>query len=262
MMVGMSIYEVEARNFSEAHDNKIHSDEIARKYGFKGALVPGVAVFGHLSHPLVERFGETWLTRSLNQTRFFKPAYHGDRITVTLEENDDGGYLTQGHDQNGSLLAEIRSTLPEVLPDPEDTSVFDAPTRATDRVEMGWDTITEGEPFPEWHFQVVTDKNRIYAEQISDELPVYRHVAHPHWLLSVANQTLTREYLMPAWIHAGSEIRFRELVRVGDSLAVNAVPLEKWEKKGHQFLRLYVTYTRLEVLTTEIFHTAIFRIAE
>ena len=33
----MGTYEVVARNFSEAHENKIHSDEIARKYGFKGA---------------------------------------------------------------------------------------------------------------------------------------------------------------------------------------------------------------------------------
>jgi hypothetical protein len=49
---------------------------------------------------------------------------------------------------------------------------------------------------------------------------------------------------------------------VGDTLAVNAVPVEKWERKGHQFIRLYITYKRLDVLTTEMFHTAIFRVAE
>ena len=67
---------------------------------------------------------------------------------------------------------------------------------------------------------------------------------------------------MPAWIHVGSEIRFRALVRVGDTLAVNAVPLEKWERKGHQFVRLYLTYSRLDQITTELYHTAIFRVAE
>jgi len=257
----MSTYEVVAQNFSEAHENKIHSDEIAQKYGFKGALVPGVAVFGHLTHPLVERFGEVWLTSSVNQTRFFKPAYHGDRLVISLEE-DEEGFLVQGHNAEGTLLAEIRANLTDALPEAESASVFDGPARSADRVEMSWDSITEGERFPEWHFQAIVDENQRYAEQISDELPVYRHVAHPHWLLSVANQALTREYLMPAWLHVGSEIRFRELVRVGDTLAVNAVPLEKWERKGHQFIRLYVAYTRLGVLTTEIFHTAIFRVAE
>lgn len=257
----MSTYEVVARNFSEAHENRIHSDEIAQKYGFKGALVPGVAVWGHLTHPLAERFGDAWLSRSINHTRFFKPAYHGDRLIISLEENDDG-FLVQGHNEEGTLLADIRSTLPEEMPPAEDSSVFDGPRRSAERVEMRWDTVTEAEPFPEWHFQIITDENQRHAEEISDSLPIYRHVAHPHWLLSMANKTLTREYLMPAWIHVGSEIRFRELVRVGDTLSVNAVPLEKWERKGHQFVRLYIAYKRLNVLTTEIFHTAIFRVAE
>jgi acyl dehydratase len=109
---------------------------------------------------------------------------------------------------------------------------------------------------------VIEDENQRHAREIADTLPIYRYVAHPHWLLSVANQALTREYVMPTWMHVGSEIRFRNLVKVGDTLAVNAVPTEKWERKGHQFVKLYVTYHRLEVLTTEIFHTAIFRVAE
>ena len=99
----MDTYEVVARNFSEAHENKIHSDEIAQKYGFKGALVPGVAVWGHLTHPLAERFGERWLSQSVSETRFFKPAYHGDRLIISMEENDDG-LLVQAHNQEGTLL--------------------------------------------------------------------------------------------------------------------------------------------------------------
>ena len=257
----MSSYQVTARNYSGPSENRIHSDDIARKYGFSGALVPGVAVWGHLTHPLVERFGERWLEHSVNETRFFKPAYDGDRLIIALEENPDG-YLVTGHNESGTLLAEIRGSIPEELPPAEDDAAFSAPARSAERMEITWENITEGEPFPEWHFQVVADGNQRYAEEISDELPIYRFVAHPHWLLAVANQCLVREYVLPAWIHVGSGIRFRELVRVGDTLGVNAVPVQKWEKKGHQFVRLYIRYHRLGVLTTEIFHTAIFRIAE
>lgn len=256
----MSTYEVVARNYSADHENRIHSDDVARKYGFRGALVPGVAVWGHLTHPLVERFGESWLSGSVNHTRFFKPAYDGDRLVISIEEQD-GGFLVQGHDQEGTLLAEIRSEMPADLPPVADQSPFGNPRRSADRVEIDWESVTEGEPFPEWHFQIITDENQRYAQEVADGLPLYQHVAHPHWLLSVANQALVREYVMPAWIHVGSEVRFRKLVRVGDTLAVNAVPVEKWERKGHQFVRLYVTYHRLNVLTTEIFHTAIFRVA-
>ncbi|MEM8767803.1 MAG: hypothetical protein AAGE43_10190, partial [Pseudomonadota bacterium] len=108
----MSTYEVVARNFSEAHENRMHSDDVAQKYGFSGALVPGVAVFGHLTHPLVERFGERWLSESVNETRFLKPAYHGDRLIISLEERDDG-LLVQGHNETGTLLAVLKNRIPE-----------------------------------------------------------------------------------------------------------------------------------------------------
>jgi len=55
----MNEYKVIAQNFSESSENKIHSDEIARKFGFRGALVPGVAVYGHLTHLPVKALGET-----------------------------------------------------------------------------------------------------------------------------------------------------------------------------------------------------------
>jgi acyl dehydratase len=86
-------------------------------------------------------------------------------------------------------------------------------------------------------------------------------VLHPHAILSQANQVLVRRYVMPAWIHTGSEVRFRRLLRVGDKIEVRAVPLEKWERKGHQFIKLYVAYVVGGEIATEIWHTAIFRVA-
>jgi acyl dehydratase len=67
---------------------------------------------------------------------------------------------------------------------------------------------------------------------------------------------------MPAWIHVGSEIRFHAQLKVGDTVEVRAVPLEKWERKGHQFVKLYLAYLRGSEITTELFHTAIFRVAQ
>jgi len=66
----MSVHSAIARNFAEASENKIHSDDIAKRFGFTGALVPGVTVFGHLAWPLTQRFGERWLRGSWVTTRF------------------------------------------------------------------------------------------------------------------------------------------------------------------------------------------------
>ena len=66
----MPFHTAVARNFAEASENKIHSDDIARRFGFTGALVPGVTVFGHLAWPVTRRFGERWLQGSWVTTRF------------------------------------------------------------------------------------------------------------------------------------------------------------------------------------------------
>jgi acyl dehydratase len=258
--IGMSAYQVVAKNFSQPHENKIHSDEIAQKYGFQGALVPGVAVYGHLTHPLVESLGEAWLCASQSSVRFLKPAYDGDQLEITSSK-DGADYRVQCH-HGSTLLAELHSSLPGKLPVSEDQSVFDAPCKSRERPEISWDTVIEGQPFETWHWQITEDGNQTHASEISDALPIYRSDAHPHWLLSMANRALTREYVMPAWIHAGSEIRLRELLRVGDAIEVKAVVLKKWRSKGHEFIRVYLAYHRAGTLTTEIFHTAIFKVAQ
>jgi acyl dehydratase len=254
----MDAYQVVARNFSQAHENKIHSDEIAQKYGFRGALVPGVAVYGHLTHPLVEHLGADWLGNSASQVRFLKPAYHGDELEITCAETESGYDLQCLCD--GTLLADMHTSLE--LPPAEDQACFDAPTRPRERVEISWDSVVENQPFEPWHWQITEDGNHTHAAEIADALPIYRTCAHPHWLLSIANRCLTREYIMPAWIHAGSEVRFRSPLHIGDAVQVDAVPLEKWRRKGHEFIRLYIAYHRNGTLATEIFHTAIFKVAQ
>lgn len=256
----MGTRQVTARNYSEASENKIHSDEIARRYGFRGALVPGVAVFGYLTYPLVERHGEGWLAHSASEVRFHKPAYEGDRLLIELEDLPDES-LVRCANQEGTLLAELRTRL-DPVPPPESQSVFEAPPKASERVDMIWDAVVEGQPFQPWHWQVTEDGNRTFAERVDDDLNVYRTTAHPHWLLGIANRALTREFIMPAWIHVGSEMRFHKLLKVADTVEVRAVPLQKWERKGHQFVKLYLALHRGQDITTEFFHTAIFRVAE
>ena len=81
----MNDYQVTAKNYSESSENRIHSDEIAKKFGFKGALVPGVAVYGHLVWPLVSSNGPQWLAQSVDSVRLIKPAYEGDLLTLFFQ---------------------------------------------------------------------------------------------------------------------------------------------------------------------------------
>ena len=50
-----------AFNTATASTNKIHDDDVAQQYGFRGGLVPGVDVYAYLTHVPVREWGRTWL---------------------------------------------------------------------------------------------------------------------------------------------------------------------------------------------------------
>lgn len=253
-------YQVVAQNFSAAHENRIHSDDVAQRFGFKGALVPGAAVFGHLTHPLVERFGEAWLGNSASEVRFFKPAYDGDRLTISCAEDATGFHL-RCVNADSELLAELHSRLPETQPDPEPPETFAGQEKPAERTPISWNAVVPHQPFQAFHWQITEERNLQSAREISDDLPIYRYRAHPHLLLSEINGALTREYLMPAWLHVGSEIRLRKLIKVPDVVRSRTVMLDKWRKKGHEFARTYTVYHRDGELVTDVYHTLIFTVA-
>ena len=45
------------------------------------------------------------------------------------------------------------------------------------------------------------------------------------------------------------------------ALKIHAVPIEKWERKGHQFIKLYIAMWSDDEVAVEVEHSAIFRIA-
>ncbi|MEE4281060.1 MAG: hypothetical protein V2I41_03890 [Pseudomonadales bacterium] len=261
----MNNYLVTAKNYSEDSENRIHSDEIAQKFGFRGALVPGVAVYGYMTHPLVEKFGEDWLARANIQLRLLKPTYDGEQMTITCN-NQDGQIEVVSHDPEGQLTAvllsqSVNKTSDETVP-MHDLALLDGPLKHPDRVAIGWDTVNESEVFSPWEFHLSTEENARYTNEVADTLDIYQAgYVHPHLLLSLANTALMNEYVMPTWIHASSHIVHHQALRQEDTITIRSVTTEKWQKKGHEFIRIWVTYWLDGVLTTEIDHTAIFKVA-
>src|SRR5437763_8631126 len=108
------------RAFNTAHDseNKNHDDATARRFGFSGGLVPGVDVYGYMSHLPVTRWGRAWLERGTAECRFFKPIYDGGETIVTATESGAG--IEIAVESRGVVRASGRADLPEAAtPAPE-----------------------------------------------------------------------------------------------------------------------------------------------
>ena len=108
-------YFVQAENFASDSENQIHSDEVAQRYGFQAALVPGVTVYGYLTTPLVQRFGHEWLSHSVAEVRLIKPTYDGDRVRIEMDDND-ACVVVSAFNAADEILATLTSTTPNDLP--------------------------------------------------------------------------------------------------------------------------------------------------
>lgn len=253
----MRTYEATARNFSAATENRIHSDEVAAQFGFECALVPGAAVFGHMTRPLLDALGTEWLANWQADVRLLKPAYDGDALSIPHEVA--GGEHRVRCYARGLLLAELVSTIGDS--DGSDPSVIDAGAPVGERPEIRWDNVNVGEPFPAWTWSPDAIANAEAVSQVEDDLVCYRDgILHPHAILSTANRAFTRRYLLPAWIHVGSTVKFHKVLRVGDEIEVRTLPTRKWRRKGHEFVSLDIAYLVGGAVATEIRHVSIFRV--
>src|SRR3954465_9434351 len=82
-MDSLADYRVQACNLSHASENKIHDDGVARRFGFRGGLVPGVEVYAYMTHLPAARWGGDRLAPGAAECRFFKPVYDEKFVTVS-----------------------------------------------------------------------------------------------------------------------------------------------------------------------------------
>jgi hypothetical protein len=259
-------YQVRTHNASHASENRMHSDDVAKQFGFKGALVPGVTVFSHMTQPLVARYGEAWLARGTADVRFDKPAYDGELLTVRASDNDDGSHELVCLNEQATELARMQAALPgAVAPADPRGAIAPAPPQ-NERPLVTWELMEIGKPFPALMWSPTRDDNLQWCADTRDALPVYRDGAtpplHPGFILRQANYVLRHRFVLPAWIHTASRLRFLDVARTGTSYEVRAIPQEKWTRKGHEFARLFVAIrtTRGDARTVcEVAHSMIFR---
>lgn len=257
-------YRVTTRNTSPHVENKIHDDVEAKRYGFKGGLVPGTAVYAHMTRPVVARYGEAWLERNASELALLKPAYEGDRLCVTVKERpgQEGSALNLSiANESDQELATLETAVAAHLPlaDPLSNMTPDRTTSA--RIPISWDAVVVGKPMRAMIWEPNVDKQQRWCTGVSDDLPVYRGEGapvHPGLIVQAANHVLGNHFVLKPWIHIGSRVLTRGLARLGQTYEVRAVPIERWEKKGHQFWKVYMAIVLDNRPIVEIWHSAIF----
>ena len=238
-------YRVKARNTSQQSENAIHHDDVARRYGFRGGLVPGVTVYAYLTEPLVAAFGAAWLERGTASVRFHKPVMDGEELEVT------GVVLTRGATGISATVtgataatpeaATLTVTLPAGTPTPVNVAVYRAAPLPESRPEATRAHLsaveTLGTPVNTYDEACATECAR-QGGRPAPALPRPQRLGPSRVLPRPGQQGAPPERAAGTVDPRGSVIRHLGGARLGETLATRGRVRSVFEKKGREFVEL------------------------
>ncbi|MGA2894975.1 MAG: hypothetical protein ABSE22_19080 [Xanthobacteraceae bacterium] len=256
----LAAHEVVAFNIAAASENKIHDDSIARRFGFNGALVPGVAIYAYMAHLPVTRWGRAWLECGEAECRFRKPVYDGDIARVTAAEENGG--LALAVDCTGIQCATGHAFMPAQPHAAPEIARVPAPIPPRERPQASETSLAAGTCLGIAPLTIDAATLAHYLDAIRETDPIYRNegLLHPGQILQLANRALVENVVLGPWIHLSSEVRHHAIARIGEQLTLRAAITSNQVVKGHATVEFdAIAIANGTKIIAEIKHTAIWR---
>jgi acyl dehydratase len=259
MKASTAMREVSAYNTAVSSDNKIHDDAVARRFGFRAGLVPGVEVYAYMAHMPVARWGRAWFERGYADCRFWKPVYDGALARITATEEDDG--LTLAVESAGERCATGRASFASQQPTFLIANTIPPAGPATDRVPASEESLAPGRPLGIAPFTIDRAMLLDYLAEVRETEPMYRTegLVHPGQILRLANMALVQNVVLGPWIHVGSKVTNFAAVYIGQCLTLRSKITSNVTSKGHSIVEFDAVVVADERGVAQITHTAIWR---
>ncbi|MBW2244737.1 MAG: hypothetical protein JRH01_22375 [Deltaproteobacteria bacterium] len=262
-------WSAEAFNQATKSENRIHSDEIAKEYGFRGALVPGVTVSAYLIHPAVAAWGEAWLERGRAQVVVHSPVYDREMFRVDVSKASPSEYDAELFDPTGARCATAHVELaePDAMPSPSklrhDAILgrdFERPKASRKVMEhrqrdgllatrARWNDTAEITSY-------LRDPERMAA-------PFSKlGFANPAFVLGLTNWALAGNVKMSPWLHLQTDSQNYRPIAANTELVVESSIADLFEKKGHEFIDVDMNIfdRATEALATSVRLRAIYKL--
>lgn len=263
-------YTVNAKNFARDSDNKIHDDKVAAEYGYRGGLVPGVAVYAYMTVPVACALGRDWLERGDMTGKFIKPIYDEEPVIVKarVAETDPIRIVVTAENTAGELCGVGEASYSDPAPPFDLTKYTLAPPPAKeDRLAPSIDVIKEGTPLGaltmRWSHEELTVP---FLDDVVESLPLYREPGvtwHPAFMPHIANTLLVENIALGPWIHTASDVDHYALPEEGEEVVVRGRISHAYAKRGHEIVVADIAFTgRNDRILALMAHSAIVKPAK
>lgn len=258
-------YVVTAKNFAADSENRMHGDETAPRYGYKGGLVPGVGTFGYMSRPVAAALGRDWLERGTLTGKFIKPIYDNDtiRVEARVVSTDPLRVLLSVLNEEGTLCAVGEAS---ILREESAINVAEFPLQPKpgpgSKFPPTADALKEGTQIGSLCFPLdYVDVERGIVSDLDDALELYRGptaLCHPAFVVQKANVVVTESVDLGPWIHTESNVEYHAQPTQGELVCLRAKVRNSYVRRGHETAIFEMVFTgENERLLAHMTHSAI-----
>ncbi len=239
--------------------NEIHGDKVAKDFGFKGGLVPGVTVSAYLMHPAAVTYGMEFLERGFAHVRVNSPLYDEQAFDVQVErrfqtpnqEQGGQGYRAVLVPNGAAPCATAEVSITETTIEPpvrrgDESGDKNAALVPATRENMETLQKSGCKAFSyRWNADhemstYLRERSQMAAPYSLDEY------ANPSFILGVSNWVLAANAYMNPWVHMETRSQNYAPIPQG-TMVVGEMEIQGlFEKKGHEFVDALVNVFDVE----------------
>lgn len=250
-------------------DNPIHANSVARKQGFKAALIPGPTLFGWTVPVVREALGDRWLSDGWADVRYRRPVYPGDELIVRVAPpGDDGSRDVEMLNGTGEavVVGQVglgRASWYEELKPP---ATIDVRPPREPRLPLTPENIPIGEDLPARRLHLNPGEAAAYALSVQgDEDPLWRASddsarIHPGWLARRGTETLRHTYVYGPSIQSRNQIQHLAPATAGEIICAGHMA-DGYERKGHHYAFADVLVLAGDTAVTHLRYSVIYQLA-
>lgn len=260
-----------AVNSASESENKIHDEAEARRYGYRGALVPGVTLYAYLSQVFVPFFGSDWLSRGSATLRLPRPVYEGERVICAAAMREDGGRTVLDltcSQADGTVCADGSAWMDGppaagddwIEPDMSDVQPPDPRSAlTTGQVPERRSLAPLGTAFTDEHAAAYADETADPQSWYRGPSPFGGALLPPGVIAGRQARLLRHNFAYGPSIHTASAITNLAPAPAAALYRTGGVIRETFERKGNHYLVLDALTTANGVPVARIRHTSIFQ---
>ena len=243
--------------------NEIHGEKVAKDFGFKGGLVPGVTVSAYLMHPAAVSYGMDFLERGFAHVRVNSPLYDEQAFEIHIEDQIEPQIQIRNQEQGGQGYSAVLVPNGEAPCATAETHV--AGTKAAPPVrredEFG-DQNAASVPATRENMEALREsgcKAFTYRWNADHEMSTYlrersematpysmEEYANPSFVLGISNWVLAANAYMNPWVHMETKSQNYAPIPQGTKVVGEMEIKDLFDKKGHEFVDVLVNIFDVE----------------